>query len=229
MTSVAELRALALLHAKSAAAKGFGREPNVDWLMRRSVMAAMRWLARSDHPCAAEVAGEWVEDPFAWGVDWAGLPADGPAERVLCDSAWDALVECFDFGLGAPDEPKGRDLLRRVGIGNAWVLCASGDGDQLIVSRCTRDESDRWFRYWSGGCQDGNWMLTDPTSSYRTVRRSETREWAEEASELFDRPDHVEVNGDEATYRSVRWALRSFRPDLTVSRAARGAEPTYRY
>src|SRR5690606_34669683 len=111
------------------------------------------------------------------GIDWSDLPRDGSAARVLLNPNFGHVVDYFDGVLPYPEEDEGRAALRRIGLRSAMVLSAWGDGDPLDLARCTLDGSDRWFYYWGGGAQEGNWGLFPECPATRGSRRRETVLW----------------------------------------------------
>lgn len=220
--SVAQVRANALAAARAATASGFLTEPNVDWLMRRAWIAALRLIARSEHPQARRLAGEWT--PWApWAldpgdIDWAQLPSDGPAERILLDPDYDSVVEHFDCG-PTPDEPEGLVAARRLGMRAAVVLEAKADRfDQWTVVRVSLGGHDRWFRYWGGKAQDGNWDLEPPVPSSRAARRAEALYWAEVTSTCVGQVHDLSVHADARTAGAVEKIVRSYWPEANIRR-----------
>lgn len=225
MMSVPEVRAQALASARSAAKRGFASEPNIEWLMRRAWIAALRSLARSGHSQAARLADEWAPGAFRENIDWAALPADGPVEPLLRNREGgyghpgSDLVDFFDAVHPLVDEPEGRLALRRIGIRSTWVLRATGDGDEWLVSRCTLDNWDRWFYNWDGSAQGFNYTLYELVPATRKSRQHEAAAWAGELPEFFVSLDHVEVHGDIATFQAVRNVVQQRWPATKLGRA----------
>lgn len=220
-TPVREVRAAALAAARQAAHRGFSREPNADFLLRRAWVAALRSIGRSGHPRTAQLVAEWTRaEHSANDLDLRPLPTDGAYlsfERRMTPESNRAMEDLLDALVPWPDEPDAVSRWRELGIAARCVLSGRGSAP-FTVSRISLDGRDRWHPYWGGGAQDGNWDLRPPVSANRAVRRRETDEWLRYFGHAIGGINRLEVDADQSTFHLVRSTVADLWPEAIVTR-----------
>lgn len=214
---IAQVRDEAADAAKAAVRRGFQREGNVDWLIRRGVVAAMRSIGCSGLSDPWTAIDGWLlvlwEEPQ---VDPARLPRDGSWLTIGGD---DALIEFLDGVLPLPDEESGSSLLQLLGLEMQSVIQVEGlhSGSELTVSRLTLASRDRWFRHWSGVAQDGNYDLSKSTLVDRSTRRSEILRFVADSLQDFRDIRHFRVNADADVFEAAASVVSALLPEMKLS------------
>jgi len=207
--------------ARAAVPVAFVEEDNVERLLRRVVMAGLRHLDALEAANSHALKNAWL--PGAGGrpsITDEPLPDDAPWFEMSADR--DDLVVDLDGLLPLLDDSNAEPLLARLGIRvHVTLLGRAHRDDEFTVSRITLAGQDRWFPYWGGSAQDGNFDLTDAAPADRRHRTAAILEWTDWACTDIGELHGMEVRTDARMFgRVVRYVARQW-PDAEVTQAAR--------